>query len=82
MGLMIKTQSMDPLHSEERYQELAAKWLNKTISSSEAEEFARWYNSDQTEDIVLSDDFVSSEEELRSRIFDAMNEQISPVEHN
>lgn len=82
MGLMIKTQSMDPLHSEERYQELAAKWLNKTISSSEAEEFARWYNSDQTEDIVLSDDFVSSEEELRSRIFDAINEQISPVEHN
>lgn len=73
---------MDPLHSEERYQELAAKWLNKTITSSEAEEFAQWYNSDQAEDIVLSDDYVAGEEELRSRIFDAINQQISPVEHH
>lgn len=73
---------MDPLHSEERYQELAAKWLNKTITSSEAEEFAQWYNSDQTEEIVLSDDYVAGEEELRSRIFDAINQQISPVEHH
>lgn len=81
-GLVFKTQSMDPLHSEERYRELAAKWLNKTISSSEAEEFAQWYNSDQAEEIVLSDDFVAGEEELRLRIFDAINEQISPLEYN
>lgn len=71
---------MEPLSSEERYQELAAKWLNNTISSSEAEEFANWYNSGQSDEINLPDDYVSSEEELKSKIFDAVNEQIFPVE--
>ena len=71
---------MEPLRSEERYQELAAKWLNNTISSAEAEEFANWYNSGQSDEINLPDDYVSSEEELKSKIFDAVNEQIFPVE--
>lgn len=71
---------MEPLRSEERYQELAAKWLNNTISSSEAEEFANWYNSAQTDEIRLPDNYAANEEELKSRIFDSVNEQIFPVE--
>lgn len=71
---------MEPLRSEERYQELAAKWLNNTISSSEAEEFAHWYNSAQTDEIRLPDNYAANEEELKSRIFDSVNKQIFPVE--
>ncbi|WP_276361663.1 FecR family protein [Daejeonella sp. H1SJ63] len=71
---------MESLRSEERYQELAAKWLNNTISSSEAEEFAQWYNSAQTDEISLPDDYAANEDALKSRIFDVINEHISPVE--
>ncbi|MDP2338697.1 MAG: hypothetical protein Q8N05_20060, partial [Bacteroidota bacterium] len=68
---------MKPLSSEERYQELAEKWLNKTINPQEREEFAQWYNSGQDNDINLSKDFAGNDQELKKRIFSGVTQNIS-----
>ncbi|MFA6944442.1 MAG: FecR family protein [Pedobacter sp.] len=68
---------MKPLSSDERYQELAEKWLNNTISPQESEEFAQWYNSGQDADINLPKDFANNDQELKNRIFSGINENIS-----
>lgn len=57
------------MNPEERYRELALKWLNNTISSEEREEFARWYNTGQDHDIDIPESFASDEEELKNRIY-------------
>ncbi len=68
---------MKPLSSEERYQELAEKWLNKTINPQEREEFAQWYNSGQDNDINLPKDFAGNDQELKKRIFSGVTQNIS-----
>ena len=60
---------MKPFSSEERYQELAEKWLNNTISQEEKMEFAQWYNSGQDKDIQLPENYVGDEKELEARIY-------------
>lgn len=52
----------------QRYQELAAKWLNGTISDAEKEEFAQWYQSHADESLELPESFAGSEAELKERI--------------
>jgi len=68
---------MKPLSSDERYQELAEKWLNKSINPQEREEFAQWYNSGQDNDINLPKDFAGNDQELKKRIFSGINKNIS-----
>lgn len=68
---------MKPLSSEERYQELAEKWLNKTINPQEREEFTLWYNSGQDNDINLPKDFAGNDQELKKRIFSGVTQNIS-----
>ncbi len=68
---------MKPLSSNERYQELAEKWLNNTISPQENEEFLQWYNSGQENDIYISRDYADSDQELKRRIFSEINQSIS-----
>ncbi len=63
------TPFMQPSGSEERYQELAGKWLNNTITPEEGEEFAQWYNSGQDNQIELPENFACDEDELKSRIY-------------
>lgn len=75
--LYIKTPLMKPLSSNERYQELAEKWLNHTISPQESEEFFQWYNSDQDNDIYIPNDYAESDQELKKRIFAEINQNIS-----
>lgn len=53
---------------EKRYQELARKWLDKTITPAEQEEFAAWYNLNQDKPIDIPEGFAASDEELRERI--------------
>jgi len=55
--------------TDQRLQELASKWLNKTITADEKKEFARWYNSDQDHDVKIPPEFAESEEILEDRIF-------------
>jgi transmembrane sensor len=54
--------------SAERYQELAEKWLNGTISSEEAKEYADWYNTGQDREVYVPAEFASNDKELRDRI--------------
>ncbi len=51
-----------------RYLELAEKWMNGTITHEEEVEFARWYNSGNNDDLVLSEEFAANKEELQERI--------------
>lgn len=55
--------------TDQRLQELASKWLNKTITADEKKEFARWYNSDQGHDVKIPPEFAENEEILEDRIF-------------
>lgn len=68
---------MKPLSSNERYQELAEKWLNNTISPQESEEFLQWYNSGQENDIYIPKDYADSDQDLKKRIFAEINHNIS-----
>ncbi len=68
---------MKPLSSDERYQELAEKWLNNTISQQESEEFFQWYNSGQEKDIYIPKDYAENDHELKKRIFAEINQNIS-----
>jgi len=61
---------------EDRYQELAKKWLDKTITPAEQEEFAAWYNAGQDAPVEIPSEFAENEEILRQRIFNKINHDI------
>ena len=52
----------------ERYYELAEKWLNGTITAEERKEFSDWYHAGQDAPLNIPGQFAMSEEELRQRI--------------
>lgn len=62
--------------SLDRYQELAKKWLNKTITPAEQEEFAAWYNTGQDMPVDIPAGFAEDEESHRARILNKVNEAI------
>ena len=64
--------------TEQRLQELASKWLNKTITADEKKEFAAWYNSDQDHDVKIPPEFAENEEILEDRILYKINGVIKP----
>lgn len=68
---------MKPLSSDERYQELALKWLNNTITPEEKEAFAQWYNFAQDKNIILPENYASNEKALEARIFSEIENAIS-----
>lgn len=63
-------------NAESRYQELATKWLNNTITPDEKAEFAAWYNADQDQPVDLPSAFAENEEALRQRILNKINRVI------
>jgi len=64
--------------TDERLQELASKWLNKTITADEKKEFAAWYNSDQDHDVKIPPEFAENEEILEDRILYKITGIIKP----
>ncbi|MCR8556465.1 FecR family protein [Mucilaginibacter sp. BJC16-A38] len=62
---------------ENRYQELAKKWLDKTITPEEQAEFAAWYNQDQDNPVEIPEDFAENEEVLKERILNKINRDIN-----
>jgi transmembrane sensor len=64
---------MNSLPNEQRYQELARKWLDETITPEEQKEFAAWYNANQDTPLEIPPAFAESEEELRERILNKVN---------
>lgn len=61
---------------ENRYQELAKKWLDKTITPDEQAEFAAWYNADQDAPVNIPSSFAENEDVLRERILNKINRDI------
>ncbi len=51
-----------------RYEELASKWLNGTISEAEKAEFAAWYYAHRDDELSMPSDFIDDEESLRQRM--------------
>ena len=60
----------------ERYQELAKKWLDGSITPDEQAEFAAWYNKDQDSPVEIPPSFAQSEEILKERIFSKIDSTI------
>lgn len=59
-----------------RYQELASKWLNSTITEDEKSEFRAWYNAHVDNQFELPLSFANNEEELKSRILTKIRENV------
>jgi ferric-dicitrate binding protein FerR (iron transport regulator) len=51
-----------------RYEELAEKWINGTITPTEAVEYAQWYNSGQDLPVEIPISFAANEQEQRNRM--------------
>ena len=60
---------MSSFKDQKKYQELAAKWLNKTLTPEEEQEFSSWYNKDQDEPVEIPSDFVTDETTHQDRLF-------------
>lgn len=56
-------------HPEDRYYELAEKYVNGTITPEEEKEFSAWYNSRQDEAVHIPAAHAASEQELKNRIW-------------
>ncbi|HEY0668863.1 MAG TPA: FecR family protein, partial [Sphingobacteriaceae bacterium] len=60
---------MSTFKDQKKYQELAAKWLNKTITPEEEQEFISWYNKNQDEPVEIPSGFVTDEITHQDRLF-------------
>jgi transmembrane sensor len=69
---------MDDSKENKRYQELASKWLDKTITAEEEAEFANWYNRDQDLELDIPEAFVNNEDWHKSRMFKKIQQEIRP----
>ncbi|HEX7903969.1 MAG TPA: FecR domain-containing protein [Chitinophagaceae bacterium] len=63
---------------DQRYYELAEKWLNGTITETEKQQFLQWYNESLEDPLSIPVDFVPSEDELKRRIFSRIQKKKRP----
>jgi transmembrane sensor len=61
---------------ENRYHELAKKWMDNTITPAEQAEFAAWYNTGQDNPVEIPPEFAGNDEDLKQRIFNKINREI------
>ncbi|MGJ1268815.1 FecR family protein [Sphingobacterium spiritivorum] len=67
------------MHSPEdqkKYQQLASKWLDKTITEEELQVFNAWYESDPDGIMEISESFAQTEEHLQDRMLKGINGRI------
>lgn len=67
---------MQPDNNELRYQELAAKWLDGSITPEEEREFADWYNAGLDKPLLVPESFAASEEMHRQRLLHKIQAEI------
>jgi transmembrane sensor len=65
---------MEPENPDNKYLQLAEKWMNGTITPEEESVFAQWYNEQQNKEIVIPVSFVSGEEEHSRRIWERIQQ--------
>jgi transmembrane sensor len=63
-----------------RYQELAGKWLDGSITEDEKQEFASWYNADQDREIIIPESLAADEQTHRDRLLSAILSQTRFIE--
>jgi len=59
-----------------RIEELAHKWFQKTISPAEQLELNQWYYKGLDRPIYIHEDFAQSDEELRGRLYEHIQQDI------
>lgn len=67
---------MSFIRPSRRYQILARKWLNGSITHQEKQEFADWYNRGQDEPLHIHSSVATSEEEHRLRLLASIENRI------
>ncbi len=71
---------MEALHPDQRYLELAEKWLNGTISPEEEKEYAAWYNTIETDARLEVPAIIAADKEQhRKKILQQINVRRVPV---
>jgi len=71
---------MEELHTDQKYLDLAEKWLNGTISSEEEKEYADWYNTIATgTQLEVPAEIATDREQHRRKILRQINYQRVPV---
>ncbi|MBA9076255.1 FecR family protein [Rufibacter quisquiliarum] len=68
---------MNSKKGNKRYQDLAEKWLNGTITPEEEQEFSTWYHTDQDAPVTVTSYYAESEAEHKAKIFHAIKESIN-----
>lgn len=61
---------------QEKYQQLASKWLDKTINEEELRVFNAWYESDPDGSIEIPESFAQTEVQLEERMLKRINDRI------
>ncbi|MGJ1387931.1 FecR family protein [Sphingobacterium spiritivorum] len=61
---------------KEKYQQLASKWLDKTITEEELQVFNAWYENDPDGIIEISESFAQTEGQLAERMLKGINSRI------
>jgi transmembrane sensor len=71
---------MEELHADQRYLDLAEKWLNGTISSEEEKEYADWYNAIAPgTQLEVPAEIATDREQHRRKILRMINYRRVPV---
>lgn len=60
---------MESKHPDQKYYELAEKWLNGSITPEEEKAFAEWYNKDHEAPLEIPTSFAPNEAALKQRIW-------------
>lgn len=60
---------------DSRYQELAKKWLDESITPDEKQEFAQWYNSGQDQEVIVPTSVALNEQDHHDRLLAQVRQQ-------
>jgi transmembrane sensor len=67
---------MNELLSNQRYFDLADKWLDGTISPEEEQEYANWYNQfSEADEVLIPAGIALSKEEYQQKLFQKINQR-------
>jgi transmembrane sensor len=65
------------MNPDQKFTELAEKWMNGTITPEEERLFTEWYNASEDREVIVPASFVSGEEAHRNRMFRRIRHQMT-----
>ncbi len=68
-----------PINDKSRYEELARKWMEGTITDDEAGEYALWYNQPEDTPLELPFSFAANQQQQRERMLKKIRRGMRPV---